>query len=465
MRIQQTLRCRLWPILLMACIGCGDSRLPVSGTPGKEPPTGDIGDRVTSSAAAVKSATGASSPPAASERSAVSAADSSRAGSAQRPSFIHPIDRLAEGSTYRAAIAALDAGDLVSAEKLRAQLASHPQYGVLADAIAGFALVKQGRPKEAIAVAEQVSKIPVMQAEAYLIAGEAFHSQRLWADAIGAFRGALETHPDHVRAHRWLGAILYDTGAMWEAVKHLRTVADLDAQDYRVLRLSGLIHYDYQQYDEAVEDYRRALQRPLPEPMEIEVRLELADSLRELRKHDEALAVLQACPPSAAVHAMRAVCYESAGEEAKAFASAQRALELEPRHPRANLAAGRLQLARREWTEAVEHLKIAVEADPTAHEPRFLLGRALLQAGQRELGQAELDQSTKLKEMALELAELHIEAIAKPADAALRMRMGRLAERLGRQRAALTWYRAALGLDPELSEASEAIKRLSQPAA
>ncbi len=43
---------------------------------------------------------------------------------------------------------------------------------MLAEAIAGLMLVKQGKYDEAIAIAENISAVPVMQAEAYVIAGE-----------------------------------------------------------------------------------------------------------------------------------------------------------------------------------------------------------------------------------------------------------------------------------------------------
>ena len=375
----------------------------------------------------------------------------------------HPIDGLVEGQKYRAAIRALDAGEFATAERYRDELKDHPQFSVLADAIAGFALVKRGQPEEAIRIAEQISRVPVMQTEAYLLAGEAFHAQGMWADAIAAFRGALSTHADCLRAHRWLGATLYDTGAMRTAVEHFRTVADFDPDDFRTLRLAGLIHYDYQQYDEAIKDYRRLLSRPMPIEIEIAIRLELADSLRELRDYSAALEVLRDCPPGAEadVAALQAVCHESAGDEDEALKSANEAIEIEPLHRRGNLVIGRIRLGRRQWQDAIEPLQIVVEADPSAHEPRFLLGRALLQSGQQESGEAELQRSTELKELTLELAELHHRAIAEPDNAELRLQMGRLAEQLGRERSALSWYRAAQGLDPELAEAAAAVTRLA----
>lgn len=377
----------------------------------------------------------------------------------------HPIDQTVEGQLYRRAVAALDAGEPDIAEQIRVRLADHPQFSILADAIAAFQSVRAGEPDRALRQATLISQVPVMQAESYVIAAEAFRVQGRLADAIAALKEAIGRHPGHLRAHRWLGAIYFDTGAMRDAVTHLRKVADLDPQDYRSRRLAGLIHRDYQQFDEAIDDYRAALRRSPAEPLASEIRLELADCLREQREIGEAFQILDQCLPSADVHAVRAACHEAAGDEEAALRETEATLADQPRHARGNLIRGRILAARRDWDEAISHLRVAVEAEPSDHEPRFLLGRALLQSGNREQGEAEIRRSTELKDWKLELAELHLRAIDRPGDAQIRMRMGLLAERLGRPRTALGWYRAAAGLDPELAEAGEAISRLRSTSA
>jgi tetratricopeptide (TPR) repeat protein len=387
-----------------------------------------------------------------------SSADAVPAGSA-----IHPIDGVPEGRAYREAVQALDRGDFETAERIRGELADHPQYSVLADAILATRQAKQGMQAEALQAAERLSTIPVMQPESFMIAGEAFRTQGRWSEAIQCYRNVVEREPQHVRAHRWLGALYHDTGAMQLATGHLRTVAELDRQDYRSLRLAGLIHYEYQNFAEAVADYRRALEREPPPRIEAEIRIELADSLRELRRFEEALAVLEPCAEAPQVLALRAECLETSGAVDEAREAAERAIALEPRQGRARFVLGRICLAERELDAAVEHLRIAVEEEPTNHEPRFLLGRALLQAGRTDEGEAQLARSTELKETFLELAELHLKAVEQPQDVEVRFRLGELAEKSGRPRIAQTWYQAALGLDPGHRGARDALQRLRQP--
>lgn len=378
-----------------------------------------------------------------------------------RPRFVGPIDQLPEGPLYRAAIAALDVGKTAQARKAQEELQAMPQRPVLAQAIEGFALAKEGRFDEAIAIAQEVSRVPVMRGEAYLIAGEAFFKKGLWVDAIDAFEGAVETEPNNPRPHRWLGMIHYDLGSMYEAVRHLREVAKLDPSDLAALRLAGLIHRDYEKFDEAIADYESVLSRGLPEETELKVKLELADSYRQLKRHEEAIAAISDCPETADVLAMCGACMESIGEMEEGQRLASRAIDFDPRHKLANLVAGRLHMANQSWPEAIASLKVALDADPTDHATRYILGRALVLSGDRDAGEAELAKAEGLKGISLKLSELHLEALAKPQDAAVRLKMGELAEELGRPQTALNWYRAALSLDGSLQTAADAIRRLS----
>jgi tetratricopeptide (TPR) repeat protein len=343
---------------------------------------------------------------------------------------------------------------------LRRTLEGHPQYGALAEAIDALGLAKSGKLEDALRAAEQLSRIPAMQAESLLIAGEVFQTQGNWSQALGAFHRALELHPNNVRAHRWLGALYYDLGAMQLATVHLGKVAELDPTDYRALRLCGLIRYDYEQFAESADDYRRALERSPPGPVADEIRLGLAAALRQQHRVDEAFAALESCPESVAVLTERAMCFEAAGQVDKALDLARRAVDQAPHDAQANLILGRLHLSLHHAADAVGPLRIALAGDPTDHKRHYLLGRALLQAGETEEGQAELERSAPLRDMFLRLADLHLKANANPYDVGVRVQLGELAEKLGRLQNARTWYRAALGLDPENRQATEAIARL-----
>ncbi|MEO8272083.1 MAG: tetratricopeptide repeat protein, partial [Aureliella sp.] len=132
----------------------------------------------------------------------------------QREPPIHPIDAIAEGKRYRLATAALDRGDFETAEAIRKELTNSAQYHSLASAIQALIWIKQGKHAEALKAAEEISAIEIMQAEAYVLAGEIFLRENRLAEATDAFQEALARNSRHARAHRWLGVLYYDTGAM-----------------------------------------------------------------------------------------------------------------------------------------------------------------------------------------------------------------------------------------------------------
>ena len=371
------------------------------------------------------------------------------------------IDTTQEGAKYRRALAAIDEGQFGIAENLQDEIRQHPTYGVLGDSIEAILLVKDNKYDKAMSIAERLSALQVMQPESHMIAGDVFRARGAWTDAIRCYNNAVGMNPGLARAHRWLGVMYYDTGAMQLATRHLRTVANIDVKDYRVLRLAGLIQYEYEDFRSAVVDYRRALRRSPPEALATQIRLELADCLRQLRRFDQAIETLAACPQNAVVEARQAQVLESQGDTAAAEKAARKSLELDKTNRTANLVLGRICLSNRQADEAAKLLQTAVERDPYDHESRILLGRALIQSGQQEAGKAEVLRSTELKEQFLEMAKLHVAASDNPEDVGVRIQLAELNESRGQKRLAATWYRAAIGLDPNNRKAAEGLKRLA----
>jgi len=374
---------------------------------------------------------------------------------------IHPIDQVPQGVQFRQASAAVDRGDFATAERIGSELATDAQFGVLSTAIRGLILAKQGKFDEAIRIAEEISAVPVMQCEAYVIAGEVFQRQNRLKEALGAFQNALELNPRHVRANLWLGAIYYDTGAMRLATNHLRKAAELDLGDVNSLLLSARIFKEYEQFDEAIRDYRELLKRDLKADVQQLVRVNLAECLVALRDLDEARITLKDCVESPSVLATRSAIEEFAGDNAAALSLAQSVLKQLPTDRATGLIAGRILLVQRDWNNALPLLERMTQSLPYDHEPRLLYGRALVGSGEKDRGEQEIRKATELKDMFLKFADLHQEAIKRPQDASLRVEIGRLAEQLGKQGLARNWYRAALGLDEQNADAAAALKRMN----
>lgn len=382
------------------------------------------------------------------------------APSAEPNNGIHAIDQVPQGKQFRLASSAVDRGDFAEAERIGSELSTDSQYNVLSTAIRGLILAKQGKFDEAIRIAEEISSVPVMQCEAYVIAGEVFQRQNRLKEALGAFQNALELNPRHMRANLWLGAIYYDTGAMRLATNHLRAASELDPVDVNSLLLSAKIFKEYEQYDEAIRDYRALLNRALKTDVQLLVRVNLAECQVALRNLDEARNTLKDCIESPGVLATRSAIEEFAGNNSAALTLAQSVLKQIPSDRATGLIAGRILLVQRDWNTALPLLEQLTQSHPYDHEPRLLYGRALVGSGERDRGEQEIRKATELKDKFLKFADLHQEAIKRPQDAGLRVEIGRLAEQLGKSGLARNWYRAALGLDDQNAEAASALKRM-----
>jgi len=377
--------------------------------------------------------------------------------------FSHPIDQEPLGRRFRDATRALDLGDFESAEKIRLELKqSSSQFQPLATAIEALILVKRGQLDQALKIAEDLSTFQVMQADSYVIAGEVFQIQNRLLEATNAFSNALELNPEHVRAHLWIGALYYDTGAMRLATDHLRKAAELEPTEVNALLLSAKIFQDYEQYNDAIIDFRKALERVATDQLRLTVQVKLAECLCEIRELKQAIEVLDGTPEVPAVLACRAAIAEANADFDSATSLSRRALAASPANLVAGMVLARIQLTERNWLDAQQTLEPLVEASPYDHEPRLLLGRALLGAGDTVRGQEEIQQATTLKDNFLKFADLHQEAIRNPEDAKLRVELGQLAESLGKNNLARSWYRAALGLEAAHPQALAGLKRLSQ---
>jgi tetratricopeptide (TPR) repeat protein len=376
---------------------------------------------------------------------------------------LHPIDELPEGKRYRTGTKALDANDLTKVREIADELLQSKDYAPLGQALEGFLLVRSGKLDEAMSLAERLSEIPVLQAECYLIAGEVFTKRLQYLAALDAFTNAAKKDPSNVRAHRWLAVVYHDTGAMNKATEHLRIVASLDPTDLRSLRFAGMIHREYEKFEDSVTDYQNALKRNPPAKVADEIRLELAESLLKLRQLEEVQQTLAAVvSKSASRSSLLAESLETAGQVDEAMAAAKEALEMDSNHLRSRLVLGRLYNGNRQWDQSIECLQPVVAQYPAEHEPMFLLGRALISSGKEDEGKKWLTESKKFKDTFLKFSELNAAAVNRPQDAALRIEIGKLAEELQKVGIARTWYLAALGLDPSNVEAKEALTRLSR---
>lgn len=169
----------------------------------------------------------------------------------------------------------------------------------------------------------------------------------------------------------WLARLDYDQRKYGSAISRLQRVIELDPKMMRAYDLLGLC-YDHQgQPDEALKNYRRAV---------------------ELNR-------MQA-KPSPWPHVDLAILLMAANQLAEAEKNLREAAGYDPRLPQAHYQLGRVMEMQGGHQAAIESLNQAIQLDPAYPEPHYLLGRIYRHLGNDPLSKAEFSRFQELKKAA-----------------------------------------------------------------
>ncbi len=349
---------------------------------------------------------------------------------------------------FKQALAALDRGDWgevrQTARELKSMQPSSPQAAFLRGAM----LLEKGDYYPALDELEKSRQAASLESAALTLAGEAWYHLGRHVEAQAALVNVLKQEPDSLEAHRWLAASYYDLGIIDKASIHLKRASELDPNDPRPLRLLGLIHKDFEQYDEAIPFYQESLRRKSNQPDAEEVRLELAVCQIKSRRYRDALATLVHCSGQPAASVLHAECLHALGQIASARALLARALKDDPDNLDGLLLQGTLELEDEKPQLAVEALRSAIKAHPKDYTAHFRLAQAYSTAGEQQLSEAEHAVAEKIRVVRHEFSQLHKAAWQRPNDVQVRLRLAALARELDRPDLAEVWLRSAAALQP-----------------
>jgi tetratricopeptide (TPR) repeat protein len=299
--------------------------------------------------------------------------------------------------------------------------------------------------------------------ESALLIGKSYLYMHKLHDARLIFEYLVKQDENSVDAHRGLASIYYDQGARDRAILHLRKVGELDARDGRPYRLIALICKDQEQYDEAIKNYEEALQRKLPahvpEQDPATVRQELAQCLVARAQFQRALEVLQEASPSvdaaADVEALRAEALLGMGRTTEAQQVLDNALNIFNNNGALCRLRARIHVEAKEFEPARKLLERALWIERTDYPARLQLIQVLKVLGDNEELDRQQHELNQVKKDMEERSRLEREAVARPWDASLRLRLAELCRRLNRGDLALMWERAAAACPPAPPDAPE----------
>jgi tetratricopeptide (TPR) repeat protein len=345
-------------------------------------------------------------------------------------------------------LAALQEGDIRAARQCMLQLRETKGRETEATLLRGAMLVKMGYYYPGLEELDKVKEQPKLKQRALTLIGEAWYYLGRHVEAERALRKVLDSDPSAIEAHRWLAASYYDMGAIHGALHHLKRTAELDPTDHRPLRLLGLVHKDYERYEDAIPMYQESLRRKVDQPDWDDVRQELAACQLKLRRHRDALVTLEPCPRSPSVLVTRAECLFALGETDAAKDALQKALGKEPKHLNALVLQGSIFLEEGSYEEAIASFKLAAEDHPKDYMTHFKLAQAYAQAGKPELAASAQKIAEDIREIRKVFADLHKAAWDHPEDMRIRLNLAQLARELGRPDLEEMWLKAAAALRP-----------------
>ena len=276
--------------------------------------------------------------------------------------------------------------------------------------------------------------------------------------------------PDNVDTHRLLIANYYDFGALQQAMRHSERVSELAPEDPRPDRLMGLISKDFEKNELAITHYLESLQRAetdLTFDQVDEIRTELAEVYIRLRKYQEAKKQLEQLSPDTApsvqatAFAYRAECAMALGDFVEAEQLVRQCIRKDPTLPDGQRILGLLAMQTGKPEDAKQALENAARLDPGNDRVFFQLSNVLRQLGQTDAADAAYNKHQQIKTLKLEYIELNVQAAQQTDNASVRVRIASIAEQLGDYQAAVSWYRGALGIDPENEKALTGIRRVS----
>jgi tetratricopeptide (TPR) repeat protein len=172
---------------------------------------------------------------------------------------------------------------------------------------------------------------------------------------------------------------------------------DAREESYRANNL-GVALLEQFKHREGAEEFRRALKL---DPHNSLAQINLAIALYNVPDVDaarkEAEAAAAVAPDSPQPHYILGLIAKQQGRVEDALASFRRVLRIDPRDVGTNVQIGQLLMQQRKYDEAAAAFRVALAEEPYNGTALYNLGTALLRAGRREEGQADVQRFQLLR--------------------------------------------------------------------
>ena len=258
-------------------------------------------------------------------------------------------------------------------------IAAAPQ---LPDAYLGLGMseLRQGKTGEAEVALEKATELAPRLPGAHMFLGIAQYQRNQLDAALASLQREVAIQPENVEALTWLGIVELGAGHAQEAVGPLDRAAALSPKDPNVLDYRGRAH------TQVAEESFRALTDLDPDSWR--VHRTLGEIAVQSEQYEQAIAeyrkALEKKPNDSDLYEAIGDCYQHLSRSGDAIRAYETELQLSPNNPIALYNLGKIHVQKGDADHGVALLRKAVEAHALAAPTDYYLGLGLSLTGHHE---------------------------------------------------------------------------------
>jgi tetratricopeptide (TPR) repeat protein len=244
-------------------------------------------------------------------------------------------------------------------------------------------------------------------------------------ESVQQFKEIVRVDPMNARAWFYLATVYTELREYVFAERYLKRAMELSPNQGEHYYQLGLIRFRQQQWRPALEFFMQALnvgfgRNEAPVWRSIgDVQLELFDRDAALQAYTQSLRLQPGDPRT---HLALGRFYQERGEASRAIEHLRAAVEADPSLRAAYPLLGRAYQQSEDSASAVTILKKALDQDPADQESRYALSRVLLAMGRAEEGRVETEKYDRIRQQVAEAEGNYQSALSslakgKPSDA------------------------------------------------
>ena len=246
----------------------------------------------------------------------------------------------------------------------------------------------------------QVIDTPVVEHYRHINRGDDLTKQNKYAEALDAYRKAIEIEPTSGRVHHRIASCLKEMGQPDQAIDHLRKALAIDPIDHEAMFALGVILLEKGQLPQAIRLFTRVIEIQPGAKVHVNQGIALASSGRPREAVRHLRQALRIDPSYADAHFNLAVALAGQGRAQEAIKHLKAYVEIKPADPMARVQLGALLQQQGAAGDAAAQFKKAIELDPKCTEAYNQWGIALV-------GQNRLDDAIAMFRKALRIDPNH----------------------------------------------------------